>query len=274
MLRSTSYGVPDVQACLVPELPDVEGYRRLLQSCLRGRAISAVDVHDARVLRNCTQEELVHWLVNSEVEAVERRGKWLQVKILGTGTLLVHLGMTGLIVSSPTTTAMQSSDRLSLTAERTVVFRDRRRLGGVWFVVIGQATTDVTGRLGPDARGISLSALSMALGGTRRAVKSVLLDQSVIAGLGNMLSDEVLWAAGIHPARPAMSISGGEVRALHSAMAKILGRAVRAGHIPRSRGWLASQRAAPEPMCPRCRTPLQRHRVGDRRAQMCPVCQT
>lgn len=258
----------------MPELPDVEGYCRLLRACLSGSQIRAVDVYDAGVLRNCSEAELVDHLVGREVGTVHRLGKWILVPIGSGETLLMHLGMTGLVVATPLEGPRHRFDRLCLTAEHTVTFRDRRRLGGIWLAADQAVVESLVGDLGPDARGISAATLAERLRATRRPVKTALVDQSVVAGLGNMLSDEVLWSARIHPGRPAGSLTEDEIRVLHEALGDVLRRSIRAGHIPRTKGWLAGQRAAVEPACPRCGDALVRFRVGDRRALICPVCQT
>jgi formamidopyrimidine-DNA glycosylase len=100
-----------------------------------------------------------------------------------------------------------------------------------------------------------------------------LMDQRVLAGLGNMLSDEVLWRAGIPPRTHYRELAMGERRALHRVLREVLGRAVSAGSIPRRKGWLTRERDEVEPLCPKGHGPLERTRLGGRTALWCRVCQ-
>jgi formamidopyrimidine-DNA glycosylase len=99
------------------------------------------------------------------------------------------------------------------------------------------------------------------------------MDQSLLAGLGNMLSDEVLWRARLHPTRLASTLTPAEGNRLCAAARSTLSASVRAGHIPRTRSWLSGQRATDEPTCPRCGNDLRWSTVNSRSALWCPRCQ-
>ena len=99
------------------------------------------------------------------------------------------------------------------------------------------------------------------------------MDQRVVAGLGNMSSDEILWAAGIDPARRASTLSAADVRELRNSMRDVMRRAIEAGRIPRTRSWLSSQRGEPDPVCPRCQGPIERRTIAGRTSLWCPDCQ-
>ena len=99
------------------------------------------------------------------------------------------------------------------------------------------------------------------------------MDQSLLAGLGNMLSDEILWRARLHPTRGASTLDAAEGKRLCAAARSALATSVRAGHIPRTRTWLSGQRAVDDPTCPRCGTSLRWSTVNGRSALWCPHCQ-
>ena len=131
----------------------------------------------------------------------------------------------------------------------------------------------IIGLQGPDASAVSLTELATRLAGRRGAIKPLLMDQRVVAGLGNMLSDEILWSARIDPARRASTLSAGDVRRLGNSARDVTRRAVKAGRIPRTRSWLSSQRNHPDPVCPRCQGPIERRTISGRTSLWCPDCQ-
>ncbi len=161
-----------------------------------------------------------------------------------------------------------------LHGDAEVRLRDRRRLGGIWLAADAADVADITGALGPDAATITVTQLAAVLGRRRTALKSALMDQTTIAGLGNTLSDEVLWGAHLLPEMPADSLSPDQLATLHAALRDRVRRASRAGAIPRTPSWLTSQRSSPTPTCPRCHARLTRTRVSGRTALWCPSCQT
>jgi formamidopyrimidine-DNA glycosylase len=115
--------------------------------------------------------------------------------------------------------------------------------------------------------------LDRILEGRRGAIKAVLMDQKVIAGLGNLLADEILWRACIHPRRPAGSLTAQERRELHRQMRSVLRASVRAGRVPSRPSWLTGARDQRDARCPRCGAPLCRGRIGGRTTVWCPNCQ-
>ena len=153
------------------------------------------------------------------------------------------------------------------------MFRDQRKLRGLWLADDEAGVRAVIGEQGPDALGLSTQRLEERLAGHRAALKSVLMDQCVVSGLGNMLSDEVLWRAKIHPTRPFGDLQPSDCRELGSSLQRVLRTSVRLGAIPRPATWLASQRSRSDPRCPRCHNRLETSRVGGRTSYWCPACQ-
>jgi formamidopyrimidine-DNA glycosylase len=257
----------------VPELPDVEGYRRDLAATLPGRQIRRVDVRDEGVLRNTTPTTLGRHLVSHRFADPRRHGKWLLLPTDGP-TLLVHSGMTGRPYYADNDQPEQGFERLVIELDRGQLrYADLRKLRGVWLAGDDDEVAGVMGKQGPDALGLDFRSFVGALRGRRGALKPTLMDQSVIAGLGNLLVDETCWRARLNPSRPVGSLDQNEVRALHTSMKRVLRTAVPHGCVPSLPRWLTRARDDPDPSCPRCGTRLIRSRIGGRTSLWCPRCQ-
>ncbi|MFF4696186.1 zinc finger domain-containing protein [Streptomyces chattanoogensis] len=135
------------------------------------------------------------------------------------------------------------------------------------------AVDRILDRLGPDALTMDRAELADLLSRRRGAIKSALMDQSVIAGLGNLLCDEILWRARIAPRSPARDLSETTYRRLHAAIGRVLHTSVRAGCVPPRRSWITGRRDDSEPLCPRCGESLSSGRTAGRRTVWCPHCQ-
>lgn len=265
----------------MPELPDVEAARRLVEGAATGSRIHTVVCPDRSALRNTTLRRFRHSVVGQHVRSTARRGKWLTIGTDGA-SIVVHLGMTGTLrwedggdCREP---RLETDDdrfcRLDLVTDCGALrFIDRRKLGGVWLATDDAELQRVLGDLGPDALGLPCDELRAILGASRKQLKVALMDQSLLAGLGNMLSDEILWRARLHPTRVASTLDPAEGKRLCAAARAALAASVRAGHIPRTRSWLSGQRAADDPTCPRCRRDLRWSTVNGRSALWCPHCQ-
>lgn len=255
----------------MPELIEVELYRRALDLTI-GRPIVSVDTPDPAYARNNVgTDEVRSALVGTTIESTTRRGK-LAVAALDSGRRLgLRFGMTGRLVVDDVAvidTLEYSSgrddpawDRFALHFADGGVARvnDPRRLGSV------ELDPDL-GRLGPDATDISAVELAVALR-SDRSVKAVLLDQSRIAGLGNLLVDETLWRAGIDPARSARSLDLDAVAHLRRVMRRTVAQLTRRGGS--HRGDLQDQRHQGG-YCPADGAPLVRRTVAGRTTLSCP----
>lgn len=272
----------------MPELPDVEGFRDVLASCAQGRTIRGVDVHDTGVLHDATAPQLRRALEGHRFAEPERRGKWLLAYVEGSGstsgsTLLMHFGMTGRLVCCSASDALAQHDRVVFTLEgwdrrhgddRQLRYRDQRKLKGLW-LADDAGVERLLGEQGPDAAELSRDAFEELLSGRRGGVKSTLTDQSVLAGLGNLLADEILWQARLHPSRRTDGLGDDERQRLHKAMRGTLRSSMRAGQVPPRTSWLTGQRDRDpgEAACPRCGGPLRRGRIAGRSTVWCPACQ-
>lgn len=270
----------------MPELPDVEGFRRLLAAKAAGQRIVRVAVPAPEILRNTSPQRLSRSLAGCRLGQPGRHGKWLCAPA-GQRTLLLHFGMDGSLRwldsagggsaedgSAEDGAGPSPHDRLLLCCERGELrYRTTRKLGGVWLVSGQEELAAVTGPLGPDALGVDLAGLTARLGRRRGAVKPALMDQSVLAGLGNLTVDEILWRARVHPLAPASGLSRPQLRRIHDAMREVLAASVAVGRVPPEAGWLTGARDERAAACPRCGTKLRRSRVGGRGTAWCPRCQ-
>jgi formamidopyrimidine-DNA glycosylase len=148
-----------------------------------------------------------------------------------------------------------------------------RKLGGVWLARDEPELRAITGRLGPDAAQIDREAFDELLADRRGAIKPALMNQKLFAGVGNELSDEILWHARLHPRRPVSSLEAAERTRLFEALRKVVAESSRRGRIPREPGWLTASRGHRDASCPRCRARVRRETVGGRTAYWCPRCQ-
>lgn len=259
----------------MPELPDVEGFRRTLDSCGRGRRIEKVEVADAGVLRGVTAPRLARALEGRRQTAAERHGKWLVVRVEGGSVVLLHFGMTGQLLCRPAEDPPHRHDRVRvlLSDGMEVRYRDQRKLQGLRLATSQAAVERVLAEQGPDALSVGREDFRDVLRARRAKVKAVLMDQSALAGLGNLLADEILWRAHLHPATAGNELSGRDADRLYSAMGQVLRVSVEAERVPARRSWLTGHRDTKSPHCPRCGTSLLRGEVAGRTSVWCPHCQ-
>lgn len=243
----------------MPELPEVETIVRTLRPQLLGRAISAV-----RLLRpdivSPGDLDLARCLSGQTIVGIERRGKKI-VFDLGVARFYIHLGMSGRLTLQSAGAEPKVHTHLILQiAGRDLHFIDPRRFGGVFW--LGTDLLADAG-LGPEPLEMRISQLARALAGTRRAIKTALLDQKLIAGLGNIYADESLFSAGIHPQIPANKLLRPQIVRLNRSIKQVLRRALR----HRGSTLRDYRDANGEP------GNFQKiHRVYDRESQPCLVC--
>jgi formamidopyrimidine-DNA glycosylase len=258
----------------MPELPDVEAYRRFFRRHGAGRKVTDTWA-DPTIVRNSTPPVLRRALLGRTFGDPDRQGKWLICPTDGP-TLLLHFGMTGDLIWSEEEPERHRHDRLVLEFEggQELRYRNMRKLGGVWLAHDEGETVAVLGMLGPDALSIGRETFLDLLGRRRGEVKAALMDQTFVSGVGNILADEVLWHVRLHPKRRIESLGDQERRGLFTHLHRILREAVEHyDFIPRKRSWLSSVRGVPDARCPRCGTPLRRMTVAGRTSYLCPTCQ-
>jgi formamidopyrimidine-DNA glycosylase len=145
-----------------------------------------------------------------------------------------------------------------------------RRFGGVWLARDDAERGAVTGPLGPDAAGIGPAEFEALITGRRGGVKAALMDQRLIAGIGNLLSDEILWRARVHPSTPVVKLSPARRRRLYEALHAAVGESIRYGRVPHGPRWLTRVRDDRDAECPRCGARLRRATIAGRTACWCP----
>ncbi|HEX6206853.1 MAG TPA: DNA-formamidopyrimidine glycosylase family protein [Actinomycetota bacterium] len=256
----------------MPELPDVEGYRRYLAHHAQGRRVERVHA-DPTILRNTTPQGLGRALVGGVLGPPRRHGKWLSCPVDGP-TLVLHFGMTGSLVWSGEEPERHPYDRMILEVEGGELrYRDMRKLGGVWVVPRGVDVESVTGPLGPDAQRIDREDLVELLARRRGGVKAALMDQRMLAGLGNLLVDEILWRARVHPRRAIGDLGRGDLERIADRTEEVLRLSIELGRVPPDETWLMGSRDGRDATCPRCGTTLERVKAGGRTSVFCPRCQ-
>lgn len=271
----------------MPELPEVETVVRGLGPSLIGRTISNVEVDWARSVVDLDPEDFSRRLTGRQVLDVERRGKWIVILLAGGGALLVHLRMSGQLIWDSCIAPDDPHVRARFTLDNgdELCFSDTRKFGRLWLV---DDAASALSDLGPEplSDDFTLDQLAEMLARRKGRVKSLLMNQRFIAGLGNIYADESLWRAGVHPLRAANSLSRTEARKLYYAIRGLLSDALasggttlrdaryvasdgRAGEFAQE---LAAYGRAGEP-CPRCGEAIVRTRVGQRSTHFCPRCQ-
>ena len=271
----------------MPELPEVETIRRQLEPEITGARIADVAVFDERWTRPVSPREVEDLLRGRTIDAVERRGKYLLLRLEGGRTLAMHLRMTGnLLLVDETTDPPYLRAQLQLEGGRRLLFTDARRFGHA--VVLDDAELDeyFAARLGIEPLSDSLTAeeLCRRAAGRRAPLKSFLLNQLGVAGIGNIYADEALHRAELHPLSPAGSMKPEDCERLRVGIVEALEAGLRSGgaSIDDYRDSRGEQGAMQEEFlvhtregkpCPRCGAEIRRIVVGGRSTYFCPSCQ-
>ena len=273
----------------MPELPEVEQVRRTLSGKIEGSRIEAVEVLLPRIVRAPdTAEAFCRLAIGKEILAVERRGKYLLIRLSDEWTLVVHLRMTGrLLVRKPPGCERFARIIFTLSNGACLCYADNRTLGTMHLLpATGLGALAGLASLGPEPFDEVLTAarLSELSRGRRVAVKSLLLDQRIIAGIGNIYADESLFVAGIHPARPAGTLSLEEWAAVLAAVRQVLAQAIdhrgtsfrdyrdANGEAGSNQLYLHAYGRGGQ-KCGRCGAIMTRIVVGGRGTCFCPACQ-
>ena len=265
----------------MPELPEVQTVVNTLRPRVIGRRIVRVRLSRSDIL-SPADADLPSLLTGQTVRDIERRGKRIVFTLFNGERFYVHLGMTGrLVVSSPKELLPPHTHlRLDLDKGGEIRFTDPRRFGGIWWLGANGTKDD----MGPEPLRTRPQQLGKRLARTTRAIKNALLDQRVVAGLGNIYVDESLFAAGIHPLARSNALSKEQVARLNRAIKTTLRRALRhrgstlrdyrdADGLPGSFQFLHRVYGRQDQPCRRCRTPVERIVLGGRSTHLCPKCQ-
>ena len=271
----------------MPELPEVETVVRDLRPCLVGRTIRKIETSRLALRGGGRPTSPLKQIVGHTIRSVTRRGKWIRIELIGP-RLLVHLGMTGQFTTTDATTPRQNHTHFvaSLDDGRELRFRDVRRFGSItlfddlaaldrFFVDIG---------LGPEPFDIAPESWRDRLKKTGRCLKACLLDQSLVAGIGNIYADESLFEAALSPRLPGRRLTAKQAERLRLAVIDVLTRAIHqrgstirdyVGGSGLMGGFQDEFRAYGRTglPCVRCGTPIKRIVLAGRSTHFCPKCQ-
>jgi formamidopyrimidine-DNA glycosylase len=274
----------------MPELPEVETIARDLNAAgVAGKTLAGAQVFWGRTIAQPSVEEFCRLIKKKRIAAIGRRGKFLVLALSGGWSLLMHLRMSGRLHLVPSGMERLAHEHVALGLEdgRDLRFHDTRKFGRIYLL---PDTDAILGRLGqePLAPEFTTAVLFELMQGRSRQVKPLLLDQCIVAGLGNIYIDEALWEAKIHPCRRSDSLTPKEAKVLHAGIQRVLLRGLKnlgtslgtgkanfysvGRRRGRNRDELRVFRRTGEP-CRRCRTPIQRLKVAQRSTHICPQCQ-
>lgn len=274
----------------MPELPEVENTVRDLKPLLVGRRFERIDIRWPRLLSGMRAEDFTARLLGRQIVNADRRGKHLLFALDDGQTLMVHLRMTGQLRVAPPSAPLSAYDHLvfALSDGMELRYQDPRKFGR--FLLTSQPLAALE-KLGPEPLSEAFTPVELfaRIQGRRTAIKGLLLNQSVVAGLGNIYADEALFQAGIHPQSPSNALTLADCSRLHSAIRQTLATAIREGGSTLGQSGIANYRRpsgvsghfqhrhqvygrAGKP-CLVCGGPIHRVQVAQRSTHFCPHCQ-
>jgi formamidopyrimidine-DNA glycosylase len=274
----------------MPELPEVQTVvDHLNQLPLVGRAITAARVYWPRTIAGMSADRFCETVSGRTIRQITRRGKYIVFRLSNGMTLLIHLRMTGRLNWTPTDELRGNHEHVTLELENKneLRFQDTRKFGRIYLT--GTPET-ILAKLGPEPLDASLSddCFEKMLQARRRQIKPLLLDQTFLAGLGNIYVDEALWEAGIHPRRHGASLRRGEITALRRAIIHVLRKGMEnrgtslgngkgnfhsVGNRPGNNAGALKVFRRTGAACPRCAAAIERIIVAQRSSHICPHCQ-
>lgn len=269
----------------MPELPEVETIKNNLLPHLPGRRIIDIELNWKQAVKQPSPDEFHQYLVGQTISGIRRRGKYLLLPLEKGDTLIIHLRMSGSLLLRP---AGFESDQFTRTTffldnNTELRFRDVRKLGVLYLT---KDERSVIGKLGPEPLNPEFTSkiLKTQLARRTASIKALLVDQIIIAGIGNMYADEILHASQIHPLRTADSLSDEEIKRIYQAIVDILksaivhnGATIRdyidpSGQSGDAQSFFCVAHRLNQP-CPTCTTPITRIVVRGRGTYFCPRCQ-
>ena len=265
----------------MPELPEVETIARTLEPDLVGKTIKEADLRWSRTLATPSPKKFKEQIQGQKIRQVTRRAKYFILR-LSDFNLLVHLRMSGDLYIKNSSDEPGKHDRLilHLSGNKSLIFNDTRKFGRVWLTANPE---DILGRLGPEplSRDFTPQWLYTALQTKHRQLKPLLLDQTFLAGLGNIYTDEALNIAKLHPLKASDSVTRKQAGALYEAICNVLREGIRRNGA--SIDWVYRGGKYQNyfrvydregKACKTCGTKIQKLIVGQRGTHICPKCQT
>jgi len=274
---------------IMPELPEVETVRTIIAPQVTNRRIVSVNVLNSKVVAHPTVDEFCKRLCGNTICSMDRRGKFLSFILENGDRLFLHLRMTGQLLVTPQDFPQEKHTHLVMQLDdgHQIRYIDLRRFGRFWYVRNGEPTA-VTGvdKLGlePSDKSLTAKYLKSKLACRAKAVKEMLLDQTIVAGIGNIYADEILFATGIHPEQKCSELRDTDWRKLAQAIPDVIAWGIETNKIT-PEDYLACEGASYRntPLlkvygrggqpCLKCGRPLERITVGGRSSCFCPACQ-
>ncbi len=273
----------------MPELPEVETIKRTLEKKLTGLTIVDVDINTPKIIRAPAPEEFTRSVKGCKITRLRRRGKYLLIYLSRDKVMIIHLRMTGRLVYAEPADPLPRHTHIifQLSNGCELRFADMRRFGRVSLAQVQDLNQlKVIKELGPEPleQDFTTSYLRKTLKRKRVRIKSLLLDQTFIAGLGNIYADEALHRARLHPERVACSLTPREIAKLHSSIVEVLQEGI-ANRGTSMRDYVDGNGRAGDyqsllrvysregERCLQCGTPVARVKVGGRSSYYCPACQ-
>jgi formamidopyrimidine-DNA glycosylase len=258
----------------MPELPDVEVFRRYFGSTSLHKKIKHTRVMEGKVLQ-LSRQKLQSKLHEQEFTGTDRHGKYLFARIGDGHWLVLHFGMTGFLKYFKDESRITPHARLLITFTNGyhLAYDNQRLLGKVDLAEDVESYVEAK-KLGPDALNLGYDEFKEQLEGRKAAIKPTLMNQEVIAGIGNIYSDEILFQAGMNPKKRVNKFKGEELKTIYSKMQAVLSRTIDFGANPDKApsNYLLNHRSEGD-SCPRCGGKVKKISISGRSGYYCPQCQ-
>jgi len=257
----------------MPELPDVEVFRRYLDSTALHQKISSVEIRKERLLEDVSPDDFKKSVEGNEFSSSHRHGKHLFARLNSGSSVVLHFGMTGELkyYKDPADEPDHARVVFHFDNGYHLGYDNMRMLGKVALTDEIDEYVENEG-LGPDAGRLSFEEFKDLLDGKRGMIKSAFMDQSLLAGMGNIFSDETLFQAGIHPKRQVGNLSEKDVETLYEKMMEVIEKAVVCQVSDFPDYFLINYRDE-DAECPRCDGEIEKIKVSSRSTYFCPKCQ-
>jgi formamidopyrimidine-DNA glycosylase len=261
----------------MPELPDVEIFRQYIQSTALHKKIRNVKVLDTAVLKNISAPALAGELKGHSFEQAERYGKYCLLALDNTKSLVLHFGMTGFFKYYKIEDQAPKHVRVAFEFDNdyTLAYDSQRKLGEVALIESVSGFIEYQ-KLGPDAMAPDFSENDFleTLIGRRGTLKSTLMNQKIIAGIGNVYSDEILFQEKLHPTTKITDLDDEQLRRIFKTMRQVLTQVIETGIEPQEMpDSLMTHHRRRDMKCPSCKGDIEKIKVAGRSAYFCPSCQ-
>ena len=273
----------------MPELPEVETIKRILEGQLKNQKICSVEIKNPQIIAHPSENEFIKLLTGRKINSMGRRGKFLIINLENNDRIILHLRMTGQLLVAPKNYEVEKHTHLiaKLSGGNEVRYIDVRRFGRFWYLMKNEKD-DFTGiaKLGaePCDKNLTAEYLKEKLSHKKKTIKELLLDQSIVAGIGNIYSDEILFAAKIFPGKSGLNLCDEDYEKLSQKIPEIIKWGIEANKMSAEEyfsGKGKDYRNMPllkiygreGKACINCGTAIEKVTLGGRSSCFCPECQ-